>query len=190
LAKTTSSLQGHVAELQKINSEYDAAVGDFKTKLSAATTFKTNDGLVFDKLGAAALVGTAVHKNSKGALGDWAFYEIKVDGQMLKFGIADAGRIRKGGDFAGIPERLAQQLSKISRKAPELVLEYKITPMLGVMKATALEFESRTIFNFAQAAGVPMANLAEAAKWAEAYGVSGLSAKAIRTLRPFLKLVK
>jgi RHS repeat-associated protein len=190
LANATSSLQGHVAELQKVNAEYEAAVGDFKIQLNAATTFKTNDGIVFDKLGAAALAGAAVHKNSKGALGDWAFYEIKVDGQVLKFGIADAGRLRKGGAYAGIPERLAQQLSNISRKAPELVLEYKITPMLGVMKATALEFESRTIFNFAQAAGVPMANLAEAAKWAEAYGISGLSAKAIRTLRPFLKLAK
>ncbi|MCC6185556.1 MAG: RHS repeat-associated core domain-containing protein, partial [Chitinophagaceae bacterium] len=190
LANTTSDLQGHVAELQKVNAEYEAAVGDFKTKLSVATTFKTNDGLVFDKLGAAAIVGAGIHKNSKGAFGDWAFYEIKVDGQVLKFGIADAGRLRKGGDFAGLPERLAQQLSKISRNAPELILEYKITPMLGVMKAKALAFETKTIFDFAQAAGVPMANLAEAAKWAERYGISGLSAKAIKTLRPFLKLVK
>lgn len=109
---------------------------------------------------------------------------------MLKFGIADAGRVRKTGQFAQLPERLAQQLSKISSKAPELVLEYKVTPILGVIKAKALEFESRTVFQFAQAYGVPMANLSEAAKWAEAYGISGLSAKAIKALRPFLKLAK
>lgn len=63
-------------------------------------------------------------------------------------------------------------------------------PFLGMLKAKALEFESKFILTYAKASGVPMANLKEAAEWAEAYGISGLSEKAIKVLEPFLRLVK
>jgi hypothetical protein len=105
---STSDLAKDAAELQKVCAQYESTVNDFKSKLENATSFKTNDGIVLDNLTAAAVAAAGIHKNGKNAFGDWAFYEIKVDGKVLKFGIADASRVRKTGEYAKLPERLAQ----------------------------------------------------------------------------------
>jgi len=131
LSKSTSDLAKDAAELQKVCAQYESTVNDFKSKLENATSFKTNDGIVLDNLTAAAVAAAGIHKNGKNAFGDWAFYEIKVDGKVLKFGIADASRVRKTGEYAKLPERLAQQLSRIKTKAPELALTYETKPFFG-----------------------------------------------------------
>jgi hypothetical protein len=96
--------------------------------------------------------------------------------------------IRLGGDFAGLPERLAQQLSKISRKAPGVHLNWDVGPLLRMTKGEALVIELRTITQFAlKHGGIPIGNVAEIKKYAHLYGVSGLGAKAAKALSKFLK---
>lgn len=148
-------------------------------------------GIILDRLDgakSAGLVASATHLNTGTAKGSYALYEIVVDGQTLKYGIADAGRIRKTGQWAGYPERLAQQLSKISRYAPDLEVTAKIHTVLQTTKAEMIVVESAKIEAHAKQLGVPLGNAAHIKKWAELYGKGELSAKAVEALSKFLKL--
>jgi hypothetical protein len=81
----------------------------------------------------------------------------------------------------------AQQLSKIDRNAPELALTFRTTSLLQMTKASALKIEANAIKAFADFHGVPIGNVAEIAKYAEEFGVSGLSIKAATLLKNFIK---
>lgn len=147
------------------------------------------NGVIFDNIGLAVVGGgVAVHKNNKAAKGSWVLYEIIVEGKTFRFGIADATRLVKEGKWKGLPVRLAQQLSKIDRYAPELALAYKMIALKRVTtKAEALIVESKVIIRHAIKFGIPLGNLAEIKKWASKYGKGKLSLKALKALKKFLK---
>jgi hypothetical protein len=190
LSSEINRLNDKVNELNGYLRYYENTVDNLKADLRKSNSLTLNDGITLEKLAGVGLVAGGVHKNSKNAFGNWVLYEIKGEGEVFKYGIADADRTRKAGDWAGLPERLAQQLSKIDRLGPKLDISHTYTPMMQVLKATALRFESETIRNFALMNGVPIGNSKEIAKWAEEFGVSGLSKRAIKALKPILKFVK
>lgn len=147
-------------------------------------------GVILERLGGAKMgaMAGAMHKNNSAAEGSFALYEISIEGTTFKYGIADAGRIRKGGDFARLPERLAQQLSKIRKYAPELNFAASAETFLKYTKADMIILETKTIIAHAKQLGVPIGNVKEIKKWAEVYGEDKLAAKAVQALSKFLKL--
>lgn len=195
LASDITRLNNLVTEFNSYESYYRNAVTVLKGNLENAKTLTLDNGIKLDNLSMAGVLATGVHKNSKNFVGDWKIYEILVDGKTYKFGIADATRLRKGGEFAELPERLAQQLVKIQGLATKAGVKLDVTytiskPLLQMMKAKALEIEGSAIRTFAAMNGVPLGNAKEIAKWAGEFGLSGLSAKAIKALKPLLKLPK
>jgi hypothetical protein len=184
IADNISELNSKTAEFNKLKNEYSNESEQLKFDLDRADNIKLNSGVTIDKL---AAVSITVNKNTLTSVGDWKLYEILVDGQTFKFGIADATRIRQGGKWAGIPERLAQQLSKIDRYAPEIALTFRTTTLLQMTKAKALKIEAEAIKVFANFHGIPIGNVKEIAKWAKEFGVSGLSTKTLTILKRFLK---
>lgn len=192
MASTIATRVGELEGLvQQYNQEYEKfryASKSLQLAFKNATHFDV-DGIVLERLGGtkmAALAG-AIHKNSNAAEGTYVLYEITIESQTFKFGVADAGRLRKGGDFAGIPERLAQQLSKLKRYAPDLAINHKVITMLQVAKAEIKLIETQTIRAFSERFGVPLGNAKEIKQWAAKLGTSGLPAKAVRALSKFLK---
>ncbi len=190
LASEINRLNDKVNELNGYLRYYENTVNDLRTTLRNSNSLTLSNGITLDKLAGAGIVAGAIHKNSKNAFGNWVLYEIKVDGEVFKYGIADADRTRKAGDWAGLPERLAQQLSKIDRLGPKLDVSYSYVPKMQVLKATVLKLESETIRNYALMNGIPIGNSKEIEKWAEEFGVSGMSKRAIKALKPILKYVK
>lgn len=110
------------------------------------------------------MVGGAMHMNTGSAKGTFVLYEIVVEGQTFKFGIAHAGRIRKTGKWAGYSERLAQQLSKIARYTPELEVTAKIYAILQTTKVEMLILETEKILTHAKQVGIPSENLSHIKK--------------------------
>jgi len=189
IAARVNELEGLV---QLYNQEYEKYRGASKSLQLAfknATHFDV-DGVVLERLGGGAKVATmagAMHKNAKAAESTYVLYEIVIEGETFKYGIADAGRVRKGGQFAGLPERLAQQLSKINRYAPELAVSHKIHTILRTTKAEMILAETAIIRAHAREFGVPLGNIAHIKKWADQFAKAGLSPKAIQALSKVLK---
>ncbi len=195
LASDITRLNNLVTEFNKYSTYYSNAITVLKADLESAKTLTLDNGVKLENLSMGGVAVAGVHKNLKSFVGNWNIYEIIVDGKTYKFGIADATRIRKGGEFAGLPERLAQQLVKIQGLAAKTGVKLDVTytiskPLLQMMKAKALELESNAIKTFAAMNGIPLGNKMEIAKWAAEFGLSGLSAKAIKALKPILKLPK
>jgi len=186
IAGRVSELNNKIGEFNKLSQEFAGESQALKNQLQSASGLQLNSGITFDKLSAVSIT-VGAHKNALTSTGDWKLYEIMVDGSTFRFGIADANRVRKGGQWAGVPERLAQQLSKISRNAPELALTFRTTTLLQMSKASALKIEAEAIRAFANFHGVPIGNVSEIAKYAKEFGVSGLSVKAVTILKKFLK---
>jgi RHS repeat-associated protein len=181
IAHWTVELENQIVKFNTLNNEFQAEAAALKNILSSASYMKVGSaGLLLSKL-------SPIHKNSKTAQGAWRIYEIIVEGETFKFGIADAGRLRKTGDFAGLPERLAAQLSKIRKYAPELQLNYEVGPLLRMLKGDALLIESKTIADFALKYGIPLGNVAEIKKWSGVFARAKMGTKAIRLLSKFLK---
>lgn len=127
IATPVQELQVLVVQYNKEYDTYVMAAKSMKLEFQNATHLNVG-GVILDRLGGVAskagLIGAAMHKNSKAAEGSFAMYEIIIEGQTFKYGIADAGRLRKGGQFAGLPERLAQQLGKIAKYATDLAVTH------------------------------------------------------------------
>jgi len=201
-----STIAARVSELQELVKEYNSAYTDYNNCIKSlqamfknTTHIQLDNGVVLDKVGnnspviktgLAGLVAltTTMHKNNKAAEGSYALYEIIVEGKTFKFGIADANRLRKTGQFAGYPERLAQQMSKLTRLAPELKITAEIKTILQTTKAQMLLLETETILAYAKKYGIPLGNVSHITKWAETFGRAGLAAKALKVLNKFLKL--
>ena len=192
-----SQLAARIDELQDVVQKYNSAYTDYsyaakslKLEFQNATHLDIGGGVVLDRLSEVsktAGIAGAMHLNSGAAQGSFAIYEIMVDGQTLKFGIADANRLRKGGEFAGLPERLAQQLSRIGKYAPELEVTFKLGTALQVTKATILKEETATILAHAKQFGIPLGNLSHIKTYAQEFGKGELSAKALQALSKFMK---
>jgi hypothetical protein len=192
-----ATIANRVGEMANLVSKYNDAYNEYKYAASAmklefkdATHFDIGGGVVLQRLSGTQMAGMAatMHKNSSAAEGSFALYEISIDGTMFKYGLADAGRLRKGGDFAGLPERLAQQLSKINKYAPELDVVGKVRTILQTSKAEMIILETKTIIAHAKQLGVPIGNVKEIKMWAELYGKDKLAVKAVQALSKFLKL--
>ena len=189
IATRVGELEGLVQQYNQEYEKYQGAAKSLQLAFKNATHFDV-DGVVLERLGGGARAATlagAMHKNSKAAESTYVLYEIVIEGETFKFGIADAGRVRKGGQFAGLPERLAQQLSKINKYAPELAVSHKIHTILQTTKAEMIKAETATIRAFAERFGIPIGNAAHIKKWAATFGKAGLSAKAVQALSKFLK---
>jgi RHS repeat-associated protein len=193
LADRLGLLQNAVDQYNKAYETYSYAVGALKGELMNAS--KLDRGLsTLDNAGEggskAAGIAGALHLNNSEAEGSFVLYQITVDNKLFKFGVADADRIRKGGDYAGLPERLAQQLSKIERYAPQLKVAFKMGKVKIVTKAVMLEKETKAVLAHAKLYGIPLGNLSHIAKYAEEFGKGELSAKALKALSKFMKIAK
>jgi len=192
-----SQISARIGELQGLIQQYNSAYTDYanaakslKLEFKNATHFDIGGGIVLNRLDnakMAGMMGGAVHLNSSAAQSSFALYEIVVDGQTLKYGIADANRIRKTGQWAGYPERLAQQLSKINKYAPELEISAKIHTILQTSKAEMIIVEANAIRAHAESLGIPLGNVAQIKAWASQFGKGELSAKALQALSKFMK---
>jgi RHS repeat-associated protein len=200
-----AAIAKHMTELQTLVEEYNSAYENYQNVVKSmdaifknSTHVELNNGLVLDKVsnnatkmegGLAGLVAltTGLHKNKKTAQGTYALYEIIVEGKTFKFGLADANRVRQGGAFAGYPERLAQQLSKMTRLAPDLKITAEIKTILTTTKAEMLLLETKTILAHAKTFGIPIGNVSHLKKWGDTFGKSGLAAKALRALSKYIK---
>lgn len=199
IANRVSELSGLVQEYNTAYQDYQSSVKSMQVMFKNSTYFELENGLVLDRVSGSSptfngnlagliAVTSAAHKNNKTAQSSYALYEIVIEGQTFKFGIADANRIRKGGLYKGYPERLAQQLSKLSRLAPNLNITAEIRTVLQTTKAEMLLLETKTILAHAKNFGIPIGNASHVKKWAETFGKSGLAAKALKALNKFLKI--
>jgi hypothetical protein len=97
----------------------------------------------------AAFVGTSdagenTHLNRNSAKGHYGIYEIKIDGEVYKYGKADLGRVTQS---SGDPTRLHQQLRKL-RDTHSGDVKGKVINDLGVTTtAQAKQVEKATIQN-------------------------------------------
>ena len=190
IASTVNELANLVSKYNDAYTEYKYAAGALKLEFKDATHFAIGGGVELQRLSGTQMAAAAgaMHKNSSAAEGSFALYEISIEGTTFKYGLADAGRLRKGGEFAGLPERLAQQLSKINKYAPELNVVGKVRTILQTSKAEMIIIETKTIIAHAKQLGVPIGNVREIKMWAELYGKDKLAAKAVLALSKFLKL--
>lgn len=190
IASRMKELQGLVQEYNNAFTDYANAASALKLEVQGARHFDMGGGIILDRLGSAKAVGAmgAVHLNTGAAQSNFALYEIIVDGNTLKFGVADANRIRKGGEWAGYPERLAQQLSRIRKYAPDLEVSAKIHTILQTTKAEMIIAETNKIIIHAKQFGIPLGNITHIKQYAAEFGKGELSAKALEALRKFIKL--
>jgi uncharacterized small protein (DUF1192 family) len=68
---------------------YKLYVNSFKHSLSIIDKIDFGNGIIADK-SLAAQASENIHKNNKSAVGNWALYEIEIDGTHYKFGVANA----------------------------------------------------------------------------------------------------
>ena len=68
-------------------------------------------------------VNKKLHKNSNIYVGDQSVYEIKIDGELFKYGKADATNVDS---TTGKPKRLQSQLNKLSEEHPNSLIEGKV----------------------------------------------------------------
>lgn len=179
IASAVNILEGLYLEYNKINQQFKSESTELRNVLSNTTQLSVGPGIL--------LLNFANHKNSKAAQGSWRVYEILVDGYTFRFGIADAARLRKTGEFAGLPERLAQQLSKIRRNAPNIHLNWEVGSLLKMSKAEALVIEAEAIVTFARKHGIPLGNIIEIKRMVHLFGRAKLGARAAKVLSKFLK---
>ncbi|MBO9151154.1 RHS repeat domain-containing protein [Chitinophaga sp. GCM10012297] len=188
-----TELHGIIQEYNNEYLNYSYAAQSLKMEVQDARHLEV-EGVVHQKLSgvggttARVLAGAKMlNLNTHAAEGAFVLYEIIVDGQTFKFGIADAGRIRKTGEFKGLPVRLAQQLAKIKKYAPHLEVIHKMSEVYNVTKGAMIDIETTAIAAHARKFGVPIGNVAHIKNFVGSFGRAGLSARAISALSKFLK---
>lgn len=96
-------------------------------------------------VGEIGVVGKSVHKNSNSYIGNFGIYEIKINGETYKFGIADLDRVTKS---SGQPTRLHQQASKLKRQGNDVSGTDVIERFYNITKAEAKVIENSYIQNY------------------------------------------
>ena len=135
--------------------EYQMYKEGLKGMLDNADAIEFEGGVTYT---VAIAVGAAVHLNSNNAQGNYAIYEIELDGNHYKFGIADANRTVKsdiavqrpdgdgGVDFIkkGTPVRLYQQQRQAIKKGYDVTV--KIHEVKTDIKQNIKTLESSKIY--------------------------------------------
>jgi len=188
-AQRVKEIEGLMVQYNQFLDLYNQAASELKQTLSSAKHLDIGGGVILNSMGGSQMAGIVAtsHLNKGSSSSSFALYEIVVDGQTFKYGIADANRVRKTGQWAGYPVRLAQQLSKIAKYAPDLEVLGKVRTILQTTKAEMLVVETRKILVHAKTLGIPIGNVAHIKKYAELMGKGELSAKALQALSKFIK---
>lgn len=134
---------------------------------------------------AMALLAGKPHLNNHTAVSDFVLYEIKLDGETWKFGIADMKRLTSEGE----PVRLMQQVSKLKRMFPDLAVTYEKTKvMINVTKVYAKRIEDEHIIRViaAHMKWIPDGNPAHWRKYTE-FLRRGLHLETIKLMQRFGK---
>jgi hypothetical protein len=183
---------------------YNLASKGIVSVLNLCNKLDFGDGVILDKLGSTqgeilrtesksksqnstfaevaggVMAGSAVHKNKNEAESTYVLYEITINGQVWKFGIADAMRHSPIKDVA---TRLAQQLSKLERVLGEkFIVDFKIIQVEKTTKYIMKVIEDERIIVFANKYGVPMGNIAHIKKM-RVVGINLLNPKIIQLLK-------
>jgi RHS repeat-associated protein len=175
-------------QYQKFNDLYNRAAAELKTTFKNSTHFDLGNGVILDRLngsqaGAAMMVASKINLNNNVAKSRYALYEIIIDGETYKYGIAHAGRVTAG----NVPVRLSQQISKIKQMLPDAEVIFKIKTVLNVTKAEMKIIETEKILSHAHSTGfIPDGNPAHWQKYTE-FARRGLYPKAINLLGKYLK---
>ncbi|HEV7643139.1 MAG TPA: DUF4157 domain-containing protein [Pyrinomonadaceae bacterium] len=191
-----NELEGMVKEYEEFYTTYHYAVTSLRGAMSASLLDMGN-GVILEKvdasapnisLAAVAVAGAAkgVHKNTKTAKGMYALYEIKIDGKIFKYGIANVSTLTA----SKIPIRLAQQYSKLVRTLgfEGAEITYKIKLVRETIKDVMISIESEKILKYAKRHGIPIGNVAHMKAWAQ--GLKRLSPEARALMLKFLKIPK
>jgi RHS repeat-associated protein len=172
-----SKLEGYEDEFAALYDEYTFTKDAFKA------TLHTSDGLQFTgeigsgEVAAAGLVVAAkINLNSNTAKGKFALYQIRIDGDIYKWGLADANRTTKrtvnvtgsNGKVssipAGTPVRLKQQERAALKKYNNVQVVYTVEH--NVTKAYMKTIETKPIWKYFKKNGyVPDGNKDHANKW-------------------------
>jgi hypothetical protein len=118
-------LQALYSIFEEVVGQYNLNLGDFKNHLNKTASISLGAGVVMT-------ASNGVHLNSNLAVGDFALYEIEVDGEHYKFGVANANDVIKtdielnGKNYKGVPRRIYVQARTLLKTYSSVEIKYEV----------------------------------------------------------------